>query len=121
MISVNPSLLVLDEFDRGLSFRDRENFKKLFLKLCNKFDKQFIFINSDIKFVMGYVNKMIVINNGNIVYEGDKNFSYDEKIYKYISMPKIVSFTNYVNSNGHDIIEYTDTKELLKELYRKIK
>ena len=43
VIAVNPSIIILDEFDKGLIFRDKENFKKLFLKLKSKFNKQFIF------------------------------------------------------------------------------
>ena len=121
ILSVNPSLIVLDQFEKGLIFRDRENYKKLFIKLKNKFNKTFIFVNSSIDFVMGYVDNIIVINNGKSVYVGDKKSFYNDKIYKYMDMPKIISFTKQIKSKGHDIIEYTDIKELLKELYRKIK
>ena len=121
VLAVNPSMIILDEFEKGLIFRDRELFKKLYIKLRSKFNKTIIFVNSKIDFVMGYVDKLIVINKGKKVYEGDKKSFYDDKIYKYLERPKIISFTKYVNSQGHDIIEYTDIKELLKELYRKIK
>ena len=35
-------------------------------------------------------------------------------------MPKIVEFTKYAQEQGHSILEYTDLKELIKELYRKV-
>ena len=121
VIAVNPSIIILDEFDKGLIFRDKENFKKLFLKLKSKFNKQFIFINTDTDFLMSFVDKVVVINKGKVVFDDNKDPFYNNKLYKYLEMPPIVSFTEYANSEGHDIICYTDTKELLKELYRKIK
>jgi len=121
VISVNPSVIVLDDFAKGLLFRDRENYKKLFYKLKNKFNKCFIFVNSGIDFIMGYVDKVIVINKNKLVYDGGKDSFYDNKLYKYVDMPPIISFIKYANEKGYNIDYYTDNKELLKELYRKIK
>ena len=36
-------------------------------------------------------------------------------------MPKIVEFTKYVQEQGHNILEYVDIKELIKEIYRNVK
>ena len=36
-------------------------------------------------------------------------------------MPKIIEFTKYAQECGHSILEYTDIKELIKELYRNVK
>ena len=35
-------------------------------------------------------------------------------------MPKIVELTKYAQECGHNILEYTDIKELIKELYRNV-
>ncbi len=121
VIAVNPKIVVLDDFDKGLIFRDKENFKKIFVKLKVKFDKQFLFVNTGSEFLMSIVDKIIVINKGKKVYDGDNDSFYDDKLYKYLDMPPIVSFTKQALNMGHDIICYSDTKELLKELYRKIK
>ena len=67
------------------------------------------------------VDKLYVINKGELVFSGGKELYYDDKLYKYIEMPKIVEFTKYANECGHNILEYTDIKELIKELYRNVK
>jgi len=67
------------------------------------------------------VDKIHVINNGKLVISGGKEIFYDNDLYKYVEMPKIVEFTKYTQDCGHNILEYTDIKELIKELYRNVK
>jgi energy-coupling factor transporter ATP-binding protein EcfA2 len=120
-MSYNPEVLVIESFDKGLIFREREYFRKLFLKLKNKYNKTIILVNSELPFMFDIVDKLIVINKGKVVISGDKDIFYEDKLYKYVEVPKIVEFIKYVNSLGHDIEEYTDIKELIKGLYRDVK
>lgn len=120
-MSYNPEVLVIESFDKGLTFREREYFRKLFLKLKNKYNKTIILVNCELPFMFDIVDKVYVINKGKLVISGDKNIFYEDKLYKYAEMPKIVEFIKYVNDNGHDILEYTDLKELIKGLYRDVK
>lgn len=120
-MSYNPSVLVLEDFEKGLIFREREYFKKLFLKLKNKFNKTVILIGNDLTFMFELVDKLYVINKGKLVISGGKEIYYDNKLYKYVEMPKIVEFTKYAQECGYNILEYTDIKELIKELYRNVK
>jgi energy-coupling factor transporter ATP-binding protein EcfA2 len=101
--------------------RELEYFKKLFLKLKNKLSKTIILLNSKVEFLFSIVDKAFVINSGKLVYNNDNKIFYDSNFYKYVEMPKIVEFTNYANSLDHDVLEYTDLKELIKELYRNVK
>lgn len=119
-MSYNPSVLVLEDFDKGLLFKEREYFRKLFLKLKNKFNKTIILITKDLTAMFDLVDKMHVINKGKLVISGGKEIFYDNKLYKYVEMPKIVEFTKYAQECGHNILEYTDIKELIKELYRNV-
>ncbi|MBR6821146.1 MAG: ATP-binding cassette domain-containing protein [Bacilli bacterium] len=119
-MSYNPSVLVLEDFDKGLLFKEREYFRKLFLKLKNKFNKTIILITKDLTAMFDIVDKMHVINKGKLVISGGKEIFYDNKLYKYVEMPKIVEFTKYAQECGHNILEYTDIKELIKELYRNV-
>ncbi|MBE6145251.1 MAG: ATP-binding cassette domain-containing protein [Firmicutes bacterium] len=119
-MSYNPSVLVLEDFDKGLLFKEREYFRKLFLKLKNKFNKTIILITKDLTAMFDLVDKMHVINKGKLVISGGKEIFYDDKLYKYVEMPKIVEFTKYAQECGHNILEYTDIKELIKELYRNV-
>lgn len=119
-MSYNPSVLVLEDFDKGLLFKEREYFRKLFLKLKNKFNKTIILITKDLTAMFDLVDKMHVINKGKLVISGGKEIFYDNKLYKYVEMPKIVEFTKYAQECRHNILEYTDIKELIKELYRNV-
>ena len=67
IMSYNPELLILDNIDRGLTFRDKEYFRKLFYKLKNKYDKTIILITIDVSFLFDVVDKVEVINKGNLV------------------------------------------------------
>lgn len=120
-MSYNPEVLVIESFDKGLTFREREYFRKLFLKLKNKYSKSIILVNSELPFMFDIVDKYIVINKGKVAISGDKDIFYEDKLYKYVEVPKIVEFIKYVNSQGHEILEYTDIKELIKGLYRDVK
>ncbi len=121
IVSYNPEVLVIESFDKGLTFREREYFRKLFLKLKNKYNKTIILVNSELPFMFDVVDKLIVINKGKVVVSGEKDIFYEDKLYKYVEVPKIVEFIKYVNNEGHDILEYTDIKELIKGLYRDVK
>ncbi len=120
VISYNPEVIVLDNFDKGLSFREKEYFKKLFLKLKNKFNKTIIIITNDISFLFDLVDNVHVINKGKLVLSEGKDIFYNTKLYKYCNVPKIIEFTKYVELLGHDIKKCTDIKELIKELYRNV-
>jgi len=119
LMSYNPEVLILNDFEKGLSFKERDYFKKLFIKLKTKFNKTIILLSRKLDFVMDLVDKVYVINKGKVVLEGNKDIFYDDKLYKYVDMPKIVEFTKYVELQGYKINEYTDFKELIKELYRR--
>lgn len=120
-MSYNPSVLIIEDFEKGLIFREREYFRKLFLKLKNKFNKTIILIGTDLTFFFDLIDKLYVIDKGKLVLSGGKEVYYDNKLYKYVEIPKIVEFTKYAQECGHSILEYTDIKELIKELYRNVK
>ena len=120
-MSYNPEVLVIESFDKGLTYREREYFRKLFLKLKNKYNKTIILVNSELPFMFDIVDKLYVINKGKLVISGDSSIFYDDKLYKFVEVPKIVEFIKYANSEGHHILEYTDIKELIKGLYRDVK
>ena len=115
----NPKVIILDNFEKGFNDKEKKEFKKLFSNLHKKYHKQIIVISNDLDFALNFVDKVIVINNGKIVYEGIE-WAYDEKLYKYMEMPNIVEFVKYIRSLGRNILPYTDNKELLKAIYRDV-
>ena len=120
VLAYNPDVIILDEFFKSFINREKDYFKKLFLKLKSKFKKTIILLTNDLTCTFDVVNKLYVINNGNLVLSGGKELYYNNKLYKYVEIPKIIEFTKYAQECGHDILEYTDIKELIKELYRNV-
>ena len=57
-MSYNPSVLIVEDFEKCLIFRDREYFRKLFLKLKNKFNKTIILLSKDLTFMFELVDKL---------------------------------------------------------------
>lgn len=120
IISYNPELIILESFFDGMNYRDREYFKKLFLKLRSKFAKTIIVLEKNPEYLFNLVDKVYVINKGDVVLKGDQSIFYNDKLYKYVNISPIVDFTKYVQSLDHNILEYTDIKELIKEIYRHV-
>ncbi len=120
VISYNPEVLVLDNFDIGLSYREKEYFRKLFLKLKNKYNKTIILISNNAEFLFDIVDDVHLIYKGKLVLSEGKDIFYNSNLYKYVNIPKIIEFTKYVEMNGYDIKKCTDIKELIKELYRNV-
>ncbi len=121
IMSYNPEIIILENFERGFNYKEREYFRKLFLKLKNKFKKTIILMGTDLTFMFDIVDNVHVLNKGKLVLSGDKYIFYDDELYKYVEMPPIINFTKYAQEQGHNILEYTDLKELIKELYRNVK
>ena len=119
IMSYNPEVLILNDFEKGLSYKERDYFRKLFIKLKTKYNKTIVLLSRKVEFLFDFVDKVYVINKGKVVLEGGQEIFYDNKLYKYVDVPKIVEFTNYLHSLKHDINKYTDFKELIKELYRR--
>jgi energy-coupling factor transport system ATP-binding protein len=120
VLSYNPETIILDSFFDGMVFRDIENFKKLFIKLKNKFGKTIIVLENNPSYLFNLVDKVFVINNGSLVLKGEKDIFYNNKLYKYVNIAPIVEFTKCVQAMDHNILEYTDIKELIKEIYRHV-
>ncbi len=117
----NPKVIILDHFEKGFNYRDKDIIKKLLKKLKIKSNKTILLITNDVSFLLDLVDNVIVINNGNLDYIGTKNDFYDDKLYRYIAMPKIIRFIKTCQEQGHNILPYIDIKELLKAVYRDVK
>lgn len=121
VIAYNPDVLIVEDFDKDFIARDRDYFKKIFKKLRMKFKKTIILLALNVELFFDVVDDVFVIQDDTVVLNGQKEIFYNERLYEYVEMPKIVEFTRYVKGQGHKILEYVDLKELIKELYRKIK
>lgn len=119
-ISYNPNVLIIDGYDNGMNYKEKDILKKMLRLLKVRYNKTIIIISNNIEFIMDLVDNYIVINNGLCVLNGNKNEFYNDELYKYVEMPKIIEFIKYVRDMGHCIEEYVDIKELIKGIYRDV-
>lgn len=116
----NPDVLVIDKFSYGLNYKEQDYFQKLFIKLKLKYNKTII-LSEPLEFLFNIVDRVIVLDNGSLVINQDKLVFYNDELYRYVDVPKIVEFTKYVLSEGININSYVDLKELIKDIYRNLK
>ncbi len=118
-LCLNPKVLVLKDLEYGLIYKERIKLKRLLLKLKN-YNKVIFIISRDVEFLFDLVNKVLVFDEGQLVLDGDKNAFYEKIIYEYLDEAKIIEFIKYVNSKKHNILPYTDIKELIKGIFRDV-
>ncbi len=114
---LNNNIIVVGNLSKFLNYKDILYFQKLFIKLV-EYNKKIVIIDNDVKVFFNLVKKIIVLENNKIAYITD-NF-YDDNLYKYTRMPKIIEFIKYVNSEDDILNETLDIYELIKDIYRRV-
>lgn len=117
---LNNEQIILYQFDKYFMEKDLFFFKKLLKKLVVKYRKTIVLIDSDISFMLDFVDRFILLTNKNEVKIFGKDDIYNEELQKYIDIPPIIDFIKYVNKNKKRLNPYTDIKELIKEIYREV-
>ena len=93
-ISYNPKIIIIDGYEQGMTFKERDSLKKMLRLLKVRYNKTIIIISNDINFIMDIVDSYVVINSGVNVLEGTKNDFYKEELYQYDSVEKTIQRYN---------------------------
>ena len=117
---INSKIIILDNFEKNLSYKYMEYIKKLVIKLNKSYNKTIIIFSDDLDCYLKIIEDIVIFKKGKVVFKGNKNNLYDNSLYKYIDKPKIIEFINYLDDNGHKFDNYLDLKELLKAIYRDV-
>ena len=72
ILAMEPEILVLDEPTRGLDPRGRRDLMKIFNDLHEKNNQTIILISHDMDLVSEYAKRVIVLKEGEIVFDGEK-------------------------------------------------
>ena len=115
--SLKEDVIVLYDFSKGLNKKDLNYFKIIFKKIVSH-NKKIILVSRDIDFLAMMCDHFVIYDN-KVIYKTDNIF--DNNLYKYIDMPKIVKFIKYANQKGASLDETVDINELIKDIYRRIK
>lgn len=121
IIALNPDILVLDEPTAGLDPKG----SKIILNLINKFNKEgktIILVTHDMNIVLNYSNHVIVMNDGQVAFEGTPSelFSGDISTYS-IDVPELFKFVKLLESKGIklDISKIRTIDDLISQLKEK--
>ena len=117
---INPKVLIFDGFEKGLTYKEQLYINKLISKLNKMYNKSIIIFSNDIETYLNVIKNIVIVNDGKIVFEGTNKDLYNKNLYKYIDIPNIIDFINYLDSKGHKFDKYIDIKELLKAIYRDV-
>lgn len=115
---LDKDIIIIGNLSKNLIYKDIEYIKKLLLKLCNGYNKKIVVIDDDVNVFINLVRHICVMKNKEIVY--DTNDFYDDELYKYVRMPKIVDFIKYVNKDKERIGKHIEIHELIKDIFRRL-
>lgn len=115
---IDKDIIIIGGLSKSLLYKDIEYIKKLLLKLNNDYHKKIVVIDEDVNVFINLVSHIYVMKDKKIMY-GTKDF-YDDELYKYVKMPKIIEFIKYVNKNNIKLEKHLDIHELIKDIYRRI-
>lgn len=114
--SLGNEVIVLYDFSKGLNRKDLNYFKIIFKRIV-KHNRKIILVSRDLDFLAMMCDHFAIYTN-RIIYATDNIF--DDHLYDYVDMPKIVKFIKYANSKGANLNETTDINELMKDIYRRL-
>lgn len=115
---LNKDIIIIGNLSKNLIYKDIEYIKKLLLKLCNEYHKKIIVIDEDVNIFFNLVKHIYVLKDKKIVY--DTNDFFDDNLYKYVKMPKIIDFIKYVNKDEIRINNNLEIYELIKDIFRRV-
>lgn len=82
ILAMEPKVLVLDEPTRGLDPKGKTDLMNVFVNLHEKKNQSIILITHDMDIVSQYAKRVIVLEQGHIVYDGSKEDLFTHKDFK---------------------------------------
>lgn len=99
ILAMEPDILVLDEPTRGLDPQGSKEVMELFYKLHQDSGKTIILVSHDMDIIANYATRVIVMDEGNIVFDGKKRdlFSHNDFESFHLAKPKTIEVMEYLN------------------------
>lgn len=117
----NEKMIILDYFDRGLCYKEKEYFKRLFKKLARNYGINFYIKTNDFSFCIDLVDEYIIYDGSIPIDSILKKDIYKKEVYKYYDKHTLIDFVLKSRKYNHLLDDYNDIKDILKAIYREIK
>lgn len=112
----NKEYLVFDYFEKELTQKELEYFKRLWKKLTSEYNKTIIIFTNDIKTIWSVAEELIIVDKYKVINTISKE-NYDQ-LMANLDKPPIYEFIDLMRNKGISIENYRDPKDLLKAIYR---
>lgn len=112
----NKEILVFDYFEKGLNHAEKENYKRLWKKLAEDFNKTILLYTNDLEFLWGIASSIIYVDKDNAINTYEKKDYF--KLLDIVDKPSISEFIESLRAKGIKIDDYKNEQDLLKAIYR---
>ena len=121
ILAMEPDILVLDEPTSGLDPKGRDDLLKLFTDIHNKLNKTVIIITHDMNTVYKYASRVLVMNDGGLVYDGvpNKLFSITNIENWNLDIPDIITITRQLEDRLN--IKFNNQPKTIEDLFLLVK
>ena len=103
VLALEPKVLILDEPTVALDYNSREEIMTMVKKLKDELNMTIVFISHNMNYVLEYADKVFVLKNGKINFEGTvEELFADETLLKENSLeqPELLKFYNNLQENN---------------------
>lgn len=122
ILAYNPDIILLDEPTRGLDPKTAEEIMEIFYDIHKTYHKTIVLISHDMDLVYQYANRVIVMNESRIVYDGDKVDLFRSGVYEenHLKKPEVLQLIDYLNLKLGYSLDYHiyNEKELLEQVVK---
>ena len=121
ILAMEPNILVLDEPTSGLDPKGRDALLELFTNIYDELNKTIIIITHDMNTVYKYSSRVLVMHDGELVFDGKPNTLFMENnIMKWnLDLPDIIEITNQLEEKLD--IKFTTKPHNVDELFTLMK
>lgn len=110
----NKDFIAFDYFEKGLSNKEKDNFKRLFKKLVYDYHKTIIIFTNDITFLWDIADYIIYASNTLKTYSKEEYYS----LLEFVDNPEISKFITSMRKLNLEVENYKNVLDLLKAIYR---
>lgn len=116
-ILLTPELIILINFEKGFSPKYYNLIWHFIKNITINKNIKFLILSKDLKFINKITKKIIIINNKIIKYQGDILTAIKQNL---LDTPEIIDFIELANNKKAKLTYTLDSKDLLKDIYRRV-